>query len=205
MSILTIDILKKIYANNGLILYSDGRINIACFRNKERKANAFDDSLYTIKRNNNGDWEVSKFRCTVDPGLTQLQNPTFPEAQKNGTAIVCEHQTVKFKWATIGKGKYNHPCLLQAEPILLYRDKNKDDKLDFVNKELSPNAGICIHCFGNYGETERVNNRSAGCTDVWSWNEYKTKFIPYLKNSTQTMFPVTYFLEQDILTATNQK
>lgn len=204
--VLSIETIKKIYAAVGLTLFADGRVNIACFRGKERKANAFDDSLYTVRYDKRKDrWEIAKYRATVDPGLTQLQNPTFPEAQKNGTAIVCEHQTVNFKWETIGKGQYNHACLLQAEPIWLYRDKNKDDKLDFVNKELNPSAGICIHCFGNYGETERVNNRSAGCTDVWSWNEYKTRFIPSLKCNGQVLFPVSYFLEQDISNALNQK
>lgn len=209
---LNINQIKAIFAARGLTLYADGRINLFAFRST-RVVNGYDDRFYTAhcKKvfvfSNFGNfyedrWTIESYRCTVDPGVTQLTNPTFPEAQKRGTGILAEHETYWFGWAKIGVGEGRHDCLIQISDVKAYRDNNRDRKFDFVNLEKGQ-YGCCIHCFGIYGKSEVVNNRSAMCTDFHDWGAYSTGFLPEAKKYPSVadhdgLYPYTLFLESDI-------
>lgn len=202
---LNIDQIKAIFAARKLTLYADGRINLFAFRST-RVVNGYDDRFYTARVVQDGPftghWVINSYRCTVDPGVTQLEKPTFKAAQDKGTGILAEHETYWFGWTKIGVGEGRHDCLIQISDVSAYRDNNRDRKLDFVNLEKGQ-YGCCIHCFGIYGKSEVVNNRSAMCTDFYDWGAYSTGFLPETKKYPSVadhrgLYPYTLFLESDI-------
>lgn len=218
---LNINQIKAIFTARNLTLYADGRMNLFAFRST-RTPNGYDDRFYTVRYkeciktppDKNGSFlrssnasplvcEIKSYRCTVDPGETQLTHPTFKEAQERGTGILAEHKTYWYGWSQIGTGEYRHDCLIQVGDVDAYRDNNRDKVLDFVNRE-SGWFAFCIHCFAVYGTSDKVNGRSAGCTDFHDWNSYKNDFIPNAKKHPSVtdhkgLYPYTLFLEADII------
>lgn len=159
---------KKNYSffNNG-----DYNLNIIGIRNLENgniQDNTFNDFICIIYKINNK-WFKDIYEITTDPGIKSLKE--FDN--EKGCAILVPYQ-YKGCWKIgLHKGKYK--ALVQNKPILVYRDNNKDNKLDFnINSIDSGIFGINIHHAGS--NSNLVDNWSAGCQVFKKINDFN-KFI----------------------------
>lgn len=171
--------------------FEDGyyNVNIIAVRNNNTKSDSWDDHLYVIYRA-----EDSKMRklfidnITTDPGLTELVSPSFRAAQIGGTAAIKEGQ---YRGAyRLGYHRNNrlHPALIQVRPVTIYRDKDRDDELDYlqggevaISKGL---FGVNIHSTRPGWDKERVYNWSAGCIVAKDFQDFQDRFISVCRKAT---------------------
>lgn len=115
-----------------------------------------------------------KYIGTTDPGLKMLRAPM----NSKGCAVLVEGQ-----WVDCFKKGYHHgkyKCYVQNKNVAVYRDNNKDGKLDFdrgVNGAMLDigDFGIHIHHANENMKSVQVGGWSAGCQviDVFSdWKEF---------------------------------
>jgi|GEM_PF-417948 len=166
--------------NGHQVFKSDQRpynLNIVGIRNENATPNAFDDEL-CVFWNYKNQWTLKKFKATTDPGLTYLLDP-LSEA---GTAILKEGQ---YRGAyKLGLHRNKYTALVQAAPVTVIRDFNRDDKLDFrTGVEQTGFFGINIHRASASGESTLVNKWSAGCQVLANIQEYN-EFIRLCKDAT---------------------
>jgi hypothetical protein len=151
-------------------------LNIVGIRNPDGTPNHFDDQLVVFWRFGNK-WNFKKFKITTDPGLAYLNKPI----SQYGTAILKEGQYRGAYRLGMHQGKYK--ALVQAEPLTVIRDFNRDDKLDFSSgKEQTGFFGINIHRASPSGESTFVNKWSAGC-QVFANSSQFAEFIKLCENS----------------------
>jgi hypothetical protein len=132
-------------------------LNIVGIRNDKGQENRFDDQIWVFWKFNNR-WELKKYKATTDPGLSWLVAPENPE----GTAILKEGQYLASH--RLGKHKGKYEALVQAKPVTVIRDFNRDKKLDYSSgKEQTGIFGINIHRANEKAESTQVNKWSAGC------------------------------------------
>jgi len=136
---------------------SDHFMNVIGIRSPSRKAGRFDDDLYLIFRNEFHRWVIKHWQCTTESGLFYLRSPLKPQ----GTAILAEGQYPHYKLDLHNK-KYWALCQ-RLGPVTVYRDGNRDDKID-MNPYTKQKGmfGINIHCGFSYDEN--IGKSSAGCT-----------------------------------------
>ena len=144
-------------------------LNIVGIRNDNSVPNSFDDELWVFWKYDNI-WTLKKYQITTDPGLTYLEYPI----NESGTAILKEGQ---YRNAyKIGKHRNKYTALVQAKPVTVIRDFNRDSKLDFNSgKEQTGMFGINIHRSSANGESTLVNKWSAGCqvfSKISQYNEF---------------------------------
>ena len=72
---------------------------------------------------------------TTKPGLPGVLD--FAKYNKTGVGVVCENQPRQWRWST-KPNKYGSPMGIQYEPINVYRDGNKDNKIDKNIVEVAP-------------------------------------------------------------------
>ena len=148
---------EKILKSKGYSYFTNGiyNLNIIGVRSKDSKesVNVFNDALILIYNAEDGK-HIEVFPITTDPGLYYLKN----NLSIKGCAILKEGQ-VRGGWQIgLHQGKYK--ALVQKKPVTVYRDSNKDSKLDFVNEETGM-FGINIHKSGE--SSTQVDRWSAGC------------------------------------------
>ena len=148
---------EKILKSKGYSYFTNGiyNLNIIGVRSKDSKesVNVFNDALTLIYTAEDGK-HIEVFPITTDPGLYYLKN----NLSIKGCAILKEGQ-VRGGWQIgLHQGKYK--ALVQKKPVTVYRDSNKDSKLDFVNEETGM-FGINIHKSGE--SSTQVDRWSAGC------------------------------------------
>ena len=148
---------EKILKSKGYSYFTNGiyNLNIIGVRSKDSKesVNVFNDALILIYNAEDGK-HIEVFPITTDPGLYYLKN----NLSIKGCAILKEGQ-VRGGWQIgLHQGKYK--ALVQKKPVTVYRDSNKDSKLDFVNEETGM-FGINIHKSGD--SSTQVDRWSAGC------------------------------------------
>ena len=148
---------EKILKSKGYSYFTNGiyNLNIIGVRSKDSKesVNVFNDALILIYTAEDGK-HIEVFPITTDPGLYYLKN----NLSIKGCAILKEGQ-VRGGWQIgLHQGKYK--ALVQKKPVTVYRDSNKDSKLDFVNEETGM-FGINIHKSGE--SSTQVDRWSAGC------------------------------------------
>jgi hypothetical protein len=133
-------------------------LNIVGLRSKSIVPNKFDDELHVFYMVNPTKWEYHVFKITTDPGTFWLNNPMQPQ----GTAIVSEGQYINSHAIGLHRGQYK--ALIQAKPITVMRDYDRNAILDFYNgKKESGLYGINIHRANKVGTTLTVDKNSAGC------------------------------------------
>ena len=153
---------KKIFARKGYAFFTKGEynLNIIGVRHKGSKVtNKFDDCLVVIY-NTNDKQEVRRiFTCTTLPGKKAMEHPI----NVVGTAILKEGQ-YRGCWK-IGYHKGQYKALVQAKPVTVYRDGNKDDKFDLLPRYIDKGVfGINIHKAGNSANgSTLVDGWSYGC------------------------------------------
>jgi hypothetical protein len=138
-------------------------LNIVGIRARTRVPKRFDDWL-TVFYNSYGRWIFDVFPATTDPGLYYLGDEEM--GSEEGTAILKEGQyRTAYK---LGQHRDTYRALVQAEPVTVIRDFDRDEELDYDSgREETGHFGINIHRARPAGErSTRVANWSAGCQVV---------------------------------------
>lgn len=163
-----IDMLFRIMAKLGHRSNTTGlfNLNIIGIRTLDNTPNVFNDWLavwyYAMTEYGNGlKAERAYFhlwQITTDPGLYYLKNPLKLE----GTMILKPGQYPVYS-LDLHRGKYLALCQ-RLGPVQVYRDRNKDEILDFIPESIeSGEFGCNIHRAGKFGPFEWINKYSAGC------------------------------------------
>lgn len=162
---ITLDDVKAVMQKKGYELFAGGKPNIVGIRNAVRDSNEFDDVLFTWWEEVGA--EVSHdYTITTHPGYYYLQNPI---AGNGGTGILVPGQ-YKDCWM-LGMHRQKQYALIQlAGQVKLYRDNNKDTRLDYDPKTIrSGFFGIDLHHAGQ-NDANVVGPYSAGC-QVWRYHQ----------------------------------
>lgn len=144
-------------------------LNIVGLRSKSVIPNRFDDELHVFYMVSHLKWEYHVFKITTDPGTFWLKNPMQPQ----GTAIVPEGQYPNSHALGLHRGQYK--ALVQANPISIMRDYDRNAVLDFYNgKKETGKYGINIHRANKTGTTISVDKNSAGCQVFANAKDFET-------------------------------
>ncbi len=141
----------------GYVWFSNGsfNLNLIALRAIPGTPNRFDDLLCCFWREA-GIWKAAYWPCTTDPGLYWLESP----GRVDGTAIIKPGQhRGAYK---LGQHKGQYECLVPAYPIPVWRDRNKDARVDYGQGD-STSETTQIHR-ANAGRTSTIVDKwSAGC------------------------------------------
>ena len=151
------NIIKTLKSKGYAVFESDSKnfnINIVGIRSDDNTANSFNDTMILFWKFG-GWWNNMTFPITTDPGIYWRTNPM----NVKGTAILKPGQ-YKGMWA-IGKHQGRYEALRQVKPCTVYRDNNKDDKLDTDGETDTGLFGINHHKAGK--SSTQVDKWSAGC------------------------------------------
>jgi hypothetical protein len=139
---------------SGCPWYKD-RPNIVGIRHPDTNSNGFNDVITLSSLRDDGQWAYYAFVATTDPGVGPRKNPSNPKGV--GTMAPGYYKDL---W-TIGKHKSQYDALVQVGPVKVFRDNNKDNKLDLVN------APTEVGVFG--GNLHRSNElHQSVLVDGWS-------------------------------------
>jgi len=155
-----IRVLLRTLKSKGYIIYDKPyQLNIIGRRTDNTRPNSFDDFIYIIYKNDDGDWEGWKAPATTDAGTYWLENPS----QSKGTALLKAGQYVDTYKIDRHNGKY-FAVTQRLKPVIVIRDYNRNNVLDFNNgREESGMFGINIHRADSTGTRKTVDKYSAGC------------------------------------------
>lgn len=153
-------------------------LNIVGVRNPSTALNSFDDRVILVYRDDSGQMQAVEYPVTTDPGQYYTQVEFL---NKDGAAILCPGQyTDVYK---LGKHRGAYDALTQSGgKVTVWRDKNRDDKLDRTGQKHTGWYGINIHRAGQSGTTTRVGKYSAGCQVFANADNFAT-FISMVKKS----------------------
>ena len=131
-------------------------LNLVGIRSSSVEANTFDDwvtAFYIF----NDDWNFFAFPATTDPGTFYRKEPL----NVKGTAVMKPGQ---YRGAyKIGKHK-QYKALEQKKPMTVYRDANRDGRLDTAGmEEDTGNYKTNIHRSNAHRPSVVVGKWSAGC------------------------------------------
>lgn len=142
-------------------------LTIIGIRSESTVPNRFDDEIHVLFKNNSKQWIHYIFPATTDPGTFWLKNPLSPQ----GTAILKEGQYKGAYQIGLHRGKYY--ALVQAKPVTVLRDYDRNAILDFKNgKEETGIFGINIHHASENGTTKTIDQYSAGCQVFQNINDF---------------------------------
>ncbi len=185
---ITTEILKSTIQNKGYKWFSG--LNIVGIRSTMDVPNTFNDFLFTSWDANLLAWII-----TTDPGTYWLNNPI----NKLGTAVLKPGQYVGCYSLGFHQGKSNHPALVQTGKVTVYRDNNRDNKIDKNSKEETGLFGINIHRSNLNGRTMTIGKWSAGCQVFQSKTDHD-KFLSICnlyKKDLNNKFTYTLLDERD--------
>ncbi len=132
-------------------------LNIFGIRKNNGTPNKFDDTLGCAYRTrDNGEWMVHYWPGTTDPGQYWLLN----QLNVKGTAILCPGHYPSIWEIDLHAGKYDALCQRNG-PVKVWRDANRDSKLDMDGKTDTGYFGINMHKAGRRSQV--VEKWSAGC------------------------------------------
>jgi hypothetical protein len=152
-----------------LFVAFDGFLAIRCSEEFDNKASDF--LLYVQNQ------EIKEvLPCTTRAGNYWVYNP-ITYGGITGTAVMCDGFYPKVWEGALTKrfGIYSLPELVQVRPVKVYRDGNKDKKIDRTNIQIGM-FGINLH---QQGWAFAVDNWSAGCFTVpyWHWQNFCNKYF----------------------------
>lgn len=144
----------------------DFNLNLIGIRAADRHADHFND-LLCIAFKQDGRWLLLCFDCTTDPGLFWRQHPM----NVNGTAVLVpgQHRAA----FTLGRHKNQYPALTQAQPLPVYRDNNRNGRIDTDTALDLGWHGINIHRAHAVHTSSRVGRWSAGCQVLADATEFE--------------------------------
>lgn len=139
----------------------DGAINIVGVRNTyEINSNKFNDLICVAYTSQKYGHSVLICEATTDPGLYWRSNL----ANVKGTAILPRGH-YKRMWR-IGKHLGKYTALVQLTPVAVWRDANRDSKIDIGTVLDTGMHGIALHRAGEFVKSILVDKWSAGCQVV---------------------------------------
>ncbi len=157
-----VDRVKRCFRNKGYSFIDNNNayeLNIIGIRSDSVEINNFDDELFLVFRDEALNFKSYRFPITTDPGSrytqTKLLNP-------NGAAILQPGQYRDTYKVAKHRKKYDALCQ-RGGKVKIWRDANKDDKLDRSGRTYEGYYGINIHRAKSQGETNRIGPYSAGC------------------------------------------
>lgn len=177
-----IDNFRKIAANNefkvfeqkGTILHN---FNLWGVRAYDEQAGIYDDAFIIFWNEKLGvvsDWKYIIIEGTTDPSDNNLLKPINPK----GCMILPEGQYLSlFK---IGKHKNDYEALVQNTTVGVYRDNNKDTRLDYTGDLDIGWFGLNFHHASKFTITDRIGLYSAGCQVIKSINDWNTHIRDFL-------------------------
>ncbi len=189
--------IKSIFAQKGYKF--DGRtkdyvVNIVGVRTSDSATNVFNDFLWL------GYWYrghlVEKvYNITTDPGGYWLSQQPLNSA---GTAILVPGQYADKYTIRKHRGEYDALCQKWDTTVRVYRDNDKDGKLDFDAK-IGTAGGINIHRASKVDKLYKVDSHSAGCQvfqDPRDFNEFMSVCYKH-RDHFENEFTYTLLTERD--------
>lgn len=157
---ITYDFVKALFKRFGYRFFTQKfDLNVCCFRNPDMiDNNVFNDLECIAYIDEAGRKRIEVFPCTVDPGITSLMRPI----NSKGAAVVVPGYYRKLWRLGLHRGQ---PALVQVSPISVYRDANRDARVDkgLIDTGL---FGINNHRCRTDRVVHCVDDFSAGCTAV---------------------------------------
>lgn len=196
---MTIDRIKRALERKGYVFLDDGKpyqLNIIGIRNPSTAVNSFDDKIALIYRDDTGKLQIIESAITTDPGeyftKTKLLN-------KAGAAILVPGQYRDAYKIAKHRSKYDALCQ-RGGAVTVWRDGNRDDKLDRSGKTYTGWYGINIHRAGQSGTTEKIGRYSAGCQVFQNADEFGVfmKLAKKHKDRRSNKFTYTLLDESDL-------
>ena len=163
--------------------YTWPQFHLIGVRSKANEKNKFDDSLYLV----NGPI-MFRYTCTTNPGTYWLKNLLNPK----GTAVLKPGQYIDSWKIGLHQGKYE--ALVQAKPITVYRDGDKDDLAEETKVEQTGMFGINIHRANPSAISSIIDKWSAGCQVLNNPTEFAS-MLKACKDSKLTGFTYTLLRE----------
>ena len=151
---------EHLFKKKGYAFFTNGdyNLNIIGIRNMSDggvQDDIFND-IFVIIYKEGGEYKKIIIPGTTDPGLYYLKN----QINKRGTAILKPGQYRGVWQIDYHQGKYLALC--QRKPVIVYRDNNKDNILDF--EEATSDYGFFGINFHKAGiDTTFIGRNSAGC------------------------------------------
>jgi len=146
------------------------------FRNPEGRVNEFDDQFLLMQNQKGTSVLIDSWPITTDPGLYWMEHPMNPK----GCAIMVPG-VYEYKLG-LHRGKR---AFVQAGPVKVYRDNNKDKIHDHDPKSIDEG----YHAINIHGphlwEAENVDRDSGGCM-VFKRQEDITRCIWFFDHFEQT-------------------
>lgn len=165
---LSIDSLTKAMTAKNYRVFTQGdyNLNLVGIRSRDMTANTFND-LYCVFFQTHGAPHLHIFPCTTDPGLYYRQHP----AHVNGTAILTpgQHQGA---WQ-LGQHQGKYDALVQAKPVSVYRDNDRDKALNTHAPTQTGYFGINHHRANAARESTQIDKWSAGCQVFANPDDYR--------------------------------
>lgn len=182
---------------------------IAVSSDKPITDNTFNDSLCLLykDKSNSNDWVLDIFQCTTAPGLWEINNPSFPAAQKDGVCVIAEGQYPKsFILGHHGLGNWKHEALIQIGGLDYYRYKKEyGDPMEYREVGKRQNYQLFstnIHRAATGTLTRTVDNWSAGCIVLADDRGPYHKFISLCKKQQAvglgSVFTLTVLKESEL-------
>lgn len=138
-------------------------------QSKEDRFNEFDDMFYLFK----GTKLITKTTGTTNAGLTGLQN--YNKYTSKGCAVIKTNEWYQDLWK-FGYHKGKMPSLKQINPILFYRDWNKNKKVEEYGTLYEDLIGINFHTVTYQGRVSLIQKLiggwSVGCQVLNNVQEY---------------------------------
>jgi hypothetical protein len=169
MDAFIVERVKSVFKDKGYAFFEKGdyNVNLIGVRRDTRTPNKFDDFFMLIYKIE-GMWVSHWFYCTTDAGLFYLKHPIV----QKGCALLKEGQ---YRGAyRLGMHKGSYEALVQARPVTVYRDNNRDGKMDFDAPTDTGLFGINIHKAANFPtKTYNVDKWSAGCQVIQDQHDFE--------------------------------
>lgn len=132
-------------------------LTLVGLRSAENRSNLFDDTFCCIFSDEDGKTQFYRWPFTADPGRASLKKPMRTE----GCAILVPGQ-YRGAWRLgFHQGRKEHPALVQAAPVEVWRDNNLDDVANYGGPTQKGMFGVNIHRAGP--DSKLVESWSAGC------------------------------------------
>lgn len=163
----------------------------------ETGSDKFDDYICVAYYDADGCFMNHIFNATTDPGHHWLKNPM----RKEGCAIMVAGQyRGAYKLGRHGRsnGGKGYEAGRQFKAIPVYRDANKDSKLDCLDDTID--EGIHYTNIHHGWSAPKVGKNSAGCQVIQSKTKFNNDFLPLLKKSIKMYgesFTYTLFDKKD--------
>lgn len=134
-------------------------LNIIGVRAASSEIDSFDDEVLVIFRDESLQMQSYRFPFTTDPGARYTQRKLL---NPDGAAIL---QPGQYRDCyLIGKHRGKYDALVQrGGKVRVWRDGNRDERLDFGGRTYEGWFGINIHRARADGTTQRIGPHSAGC------------------------------------------